>query len=241
MLLLGAGILFPYNVLITAVDYFDKLYPDENLEFFIPMVMNYPSPILQFLMIKYGRTMSFTRRIVFWFLLQSALLVTIPLVQGHMAHTANLWFLLTNIFVLGAGTAILQSSIFGFAGMLPPKFTQAIMSGNAVAGLVVSAARIITKAAFPDDVDGLKKSAMVYFALSAFTTTMCVLGYMAMLKLPFTKHYLQAREVSVLAWFVVAKFPPAAPASRLRRTHSLTGAALAWLHVVCVAPRPLSH
>ena len=49
------------------------------------------------------------------------------------------------VLMIGIATAVLQSSIFGFASMFPPIYSQAIMAGNGVAGIIASVLRILTK------------------------------------------------------------------------------------------------
>ena len=48
------------------------------------------------------------------------------------------------IALIGVATAVLQSSIFGFASMFPPIYSQAVMSGQGFAGIVASVLRIVT-------------------------------------------------------------------------------------------------
>lgn len=52
MVVLGAGLLVPWNAIITAVDYFNTVFPDIKLLFYFPMAYIYPSVPLLFIMIK---------------------------------------------------------------------------------------------------------------------------------------------------------------------------------------------
>jgi Nucleoside transporter len=192
MLLLGAGLLLPYSVLVTAADYWDLLYPGKDLEFYIPMVMNVPSPILQILMIKYGQNMSFSIRIFFWFALETGMLVLLPFYEHAFNQDTALYLTLASIFLFGASTAILQSTLFGFAGLLPPTYTQAIMSGQGGAGLVIGALRIITKVAYPDSPHGTRASGQLYFFISAFIVFSCIVSYLILVRLEYTQHYVNA-------------------------------------------------
>jgi hypothetical protein len=49
------------------------------------------------------------------------------------------------VFFIGVATAVLQSSVFGFASMFPPIYSQAVMSGQGFAGIIASVLRIVTK------------------------------------------------------------------------------------------------
>lgn len=52
------------------------------------------------------------------------------------------------MFVTGLCTAVLQSSLFGLFSMFPPLFSQSLMAGQGVAGVIASFAQIAVKAAF---------------------------------------------------------------------------------------------
>ena len=70
---------------------------------------------------------------------------------------------LTQSSLYGYGGRIMFSPAFSFnnlIGMFPPKYMGAITGGNGVAGVVVSILRIATKAMYPNDTTGLRKSAM---------------------------------------------------------------------------------
>jgi hypothetical protein len=91
------------------------------------------------------------------------------------------------VFIIGLGTAVLQSSLFGFASQYPPIYNQSLMAGQGVAGILASVLRIITKGSMNDDLTG---SALVYFALVTVVMTACIVCYILMLRMPFTKRIL---------------------------------------------------
>jgi len=91
--------------------------------------------------------------------------------------------------------AIVQGSAYGIAAFFPPEYAQAIQSGNAIAGIVVCILRIITKASFPLDVNGLRRSAIVYFAIAAFVLLLCIFAYIVLIRLPFTIHCLSENSL----------------------------------------------
>mmetsp|Transcript_22542 Transcript_22542/g.62538 ORF Transcript_22542/g.62538 Transcript_22542/m.62538 type:complete len:327 (-) Transcript_22542:354-1334(-) len=73
--------------------------------------------------------------------------------------------------VLGLADGIAQSSLFGEAGCLPAKYTQAVCAGTSMSGLFVSILRVTTKAAMPA---ALRTSAFVYFGMSGLFTIICI-------------------------------------------------------------------
>jgi hypothetical protein len=168
------------------------VYPTHKLEYGIPLIMNISSPVIQVFMIRYARHLSFSTRIIFWFTLESVMLAALPIAICYLTDT--LYITMSLVFLFGFSTAVLQASLYGFAAMLPPIYTQAVMTGNGVAGLVVSVCRIFTKMSFPADDDGIRLGSLVYFCISAATTFLCVVFYIVLLRMPFTRYYIQPHK-----------------------------------------------
>ena len=57
------------------------------------------------------------------------------------------------------------------------------------AGVLVSVLRILTKAVFPQDADGLRKSANLYFSTSIVVMVICIVLYNVAHRLPIMKYY----------------------------------------------------
>jgi hypothetical protein len=93
------------------------------------------------------------------------------------------------VVVIGFATAILQSSLLGFAALFPPIYSQAVMSGQGVAGIVASVLRIVTKAAMPQYKGA---AAVLYFALGCGVLVAALIAYSYILRTPFAKYYLEA-------------------------------------------------
>lgn len=52
---------------------------------------------------------------------------------------------LVAVSLVSLGCTVQQSSFYGFASMFPKQYTQAVMAGESVAGLLVSTNRVATK------------------------------------------------------------------------------------------------
>ncbi|KAG8086950.1 hypothetical protein GUJ93_ZPchr0010g8502 [Zizania palustris] len=76
-----------------------------------------------------------------------------------------------------------------FAGELPERYMQAVVAGTAASGVLVSALRVITKAVYPQDAHGLRKSAILYFVVSIVVMVICVVCYNLAYKLPVVVYY----------------------------------------------------
>ncbi|MCH94504.1 equilibrative nucleotide transporter 3-like, partial [Trifolium medium] len=67
---------------------------------------------------------------------------------------------------------------------------QSFLCGLAASGALTSGLRLITKAAFDNSKDGLRKGAILFFAISTFFELLCVLLYAFVFpKIPIVKYY----------------------------------------------------
>jgi len=198
LVLLGCGFLFPYNSFITAVDYFSDLYPTYDVEFAFPAVYTISLLATMVLMVKWGRSYSFSTRIVGSFVCFLAVMIAVPVADlslGESYETSNdMMFYGTCglLLITGVADAVAQGSMYGLAGLFPPLYRQAIQNGNGVAGISVSLLRVFTKASVPDTPRGLRFSSLLYFGLSAITMLACIVAYFILVRLPFTKHYMES-------------------------------------------------
>merc|ERR1711871_1240278 len=92
-------------------------------------------------LVMYGHHRIFTMQsTVAWPQLLTALIFAASTAMVLIDMDGNLLFGLSTAFVLvcGCAAALLQAGIFGLAGRFPPVYTQAVMSGQGVAGMAVS-------------------------------------------------------------------------------------------------------
>lgn len=187
MILLGAGLLLPWNAVVSVVDYFKVVYPGFAIEFYLGMFYIYPQLPVLAVMVKWGDRVSFTIRIACCFILMAVVLALIPVTTKVLSSEVSRYVTLGCVFVSGLATAVLQSSIFGFASQFPPIYNQAIMAGQGVAGVGACVMRILTKLVLTD----VTASAMVYFFMSSFILVLCTVAYFWLLRLPFTQYHLE--------------------------------------------------
>mmetsp|Transcript_22543 Transcript_22543/g.62545 ORF Transcript_22543/g.62545 Transcript_22543/m.62545 type:complete len:442 (-) Transcript_22543:354-1679(-) len=174
---MGLGLLMPWNSFITAIDYFSALYPDRRVDTMIAVAYNIPNLMAMVSMLPFSKGTGSQLRILagYWLFLIGT--TAVPLVDviflGGDSQGTQATFTMTLLLaaVLGLADGIAQSSLFGEAGCLPAKYTQAVCAGTSMSGLFVSILRVTTKAAMPA---ALRTSAFVYFGMSGLFTIICI-------------------------------------------------------------------
>eukprot|EP00298_Acanthocystis_sp_HF-20_P010286 c18782_g1_i1.p1 GENE.c18782_g1_i1~~c18782_g1_i1.p1 ORF type:complete len:431 (+),score=153.03 c18782_g1_i1:1-1293(+) len=195
MTLLGSGGLLPWNACITAFDYFTHFYPDLNFGFTCPFVYNIPNFIFCIGMVFWGNKLSLPFRFLSTFSVFSLVMQLLSLtVIAETEHESwSNMALLCAIGVLGMTSAVAGSTIFSLSAQLPPLYTQAVMSGQGISGIIVVIIRLVTKASFKSDDAGLRQSSLIYFEIGVANVLLCIVGYLILVKLPIYKYYTQVK------------------------------------------------
>ncbi|KAJ0884417.1 putative equilibrative nucleoside transporter, MFS transporter superfamily [Helianthus annuus] len=222
--LLGAGYLIPWNAFITAVDYFQFLYPTKHInKVFSVGYMSAAVAVLLTLMcwstssrIKLPSVRA--RMNIGQGLFISALMVapvTDWIVHGKQTGmVSNIAFvvLVSMVMISGLADGLVGGSLVGATGELPGRYMQAVFAGNATAGLVVSILRIVTKASLPHTQQGLRTSTQIYFVFSALIILLCVICTNVLHRLPMIRYYRNRKHnnnshmsISSNFWDVVKK------------------------------------
>jgi len=193
---LGAGVLFPWNAFLTAVDYFQDQYPDQHVDrTFCLVYMSFCMTTLA-LVVYYAFGLSSNWRIYIGFIMYLISLAIIPILDvithaglASKGSSVNWGITLLAVVFAGMGDGFGQGSVFGSSGHMPPLYTQAVVSGTAVSGMAISFLRIFTKAVFPQDANGLRYSTFLYFGCAFFYVVCCILIQRALPNLQPRKYY----------------------------------------------------
>ncbi|ERM98410.1 hypothetical protein AMTR_s00072p00094460 [Amborella trichopoda] len=90
----------------------------------------------------------------------------------------------------GVAGAHVQGGMIGDLSCMRSDFVQSFLAGLAASGVLTSALRLITKAAFESTKDGLRKGAIIFFAISVLFELLCLLVYAFLFpRLPIVKYY----------------------------------------------------
>ena len=144
----GVAFLLPYNTFVTAVDFFQDIFPGSTIIFDISLVYILTALIAVLLNNVIIETFSLKSRIMFGYLLSLLVLLTflllvwLPVLNTDQAY--GLVLLLVATLSMGAtgeadllpinltalNISVQQSSFYGLTGLLPARYTQAVMTGE---------------------------------------------------------------------------------------------------------------
>ncbi|KAL8157112.1 equilibrative nucleotide transporter 1 [Apium graveolens] len=191
---IGVGYLLPWNAFITAVDYFAYLYPNTSIDRTFAIVYMLVGLICLLFILAYAHKSTSFVRINAGFVMFVLALVVVPLmdvgyVKGRVGVFEGFYVAVGAVAVCGIGDALVQGSIIGAAGEMPERYMQAVVAGTGVSGVLVSLLRLLTKAIYPQDAHGLRKSANLYFMVSIAVMIICIVAYNVVHKLPVIKYY----------------------------------------------------
>lgn len=190
----GIAMLLPWNVFITASEYFARRFAGTPYE---ETFQNYFSTYSTI-------TNLVTFAFILWiqnrssFKLNSFIPIFInTLVFGILAITVEtdlggpeyFWFIMVLIVLTGATSSFFQNSVFSEASQLPPIYLQAVLSGQGIAGVIVAISSILSAIAgttdnTPDEAS-ISRSAFLYFLSAFIITTAALVGRVVVVKLPF--------------------------------------------------------
>ncbi|NXY37201.1 S29A1 protein, partial [Pomatorhinus ruficollis] len=112
-------------------------------------------------------------------------LVTAIMVKIPMAPLPFFIFTMISIVFINSFGAILQSSLFGLAGLLPASYTAPIMSGQGLAGTFAALAMIFSIAIGAQQ----PESFIGYFTTACVTIVLAIVSYVVLPHMDFFRYY----------------------------------------------------
>ncbi|KAL0712743.1 hypothetical protein Bca4012_019721 [Brassica carinata] len=190
---LGIGGLASWNSLLTIADYYYKVFPDYHPSRVLILVYQ-PFALVTIVTFAYHESKINTRNrnligyIIFT--ISTLLLIVLDLTTRGRGGIGPYIGLCAIVASFGLADATVQGGMIGDLSLMCPELIQSFMAGLGVAGALTSAFRLMTKAAFENSNDGLRKGAMIFLAISAFIQFLCVMLYAYVFpKLPIVKYY----------------------------------------------------
>ncbi|CAK7349793.1 unnamed protein product, partial [Dovyalis caffra] len=201
---LGLGFLLPWNAFITAVDYFSYIYPDVSVDrIFSVAYMVVGLAGLVVIILFYAHKSDAYLRINLGLGLFVVSLLVVPVmdavyIKGRVGLYDGFYVTVGTLALSGLADALVQGGLIGAAGELPERYMQAVVAGTAASGVLVSILRILTKAVYPQDSHGLRKSAILYFAVGIVVMAICLVFHNVAHRLPVMKYYTDLKVRAVI-------------------------------------------
>ncbi|RZC71522.1 hypothetical protein C5167_034697 [Papaver somniferum] len=192
--LLGIGCLFSWNSMVSIIDYYAILFPKYHPARVLPIVYQ-PLAVGVLLILSYNEAKINTRKrnlfgYFLFFMSSLMILVVIGLGTSGKGGIGTYVGICIVSGAFGVGDAFVQGGMIGDLSLMCPDFIQSFLAGMAASGVLTTGLRLITKAAFENSRNGLRKGAMMYFAVSMLFELLCLILYAYVFpKLPTVKCY----------------------------------------------------
>ncbi|XP_030344274.1 equilibrative nucleoside transporter 3 isoform X1 [Strigops habroptila] len=209
--LLGVGSLLPLNFFITAKHYWmyklqncsDQAGPvgqaDSDLrdffESYVSIASAVPSVLCligNFLLV--NKVPASVRIQSSLFVMLAVFLVITVLVKVDTSAWTTRFFALTIgcVAVVSSASTVFTSSIFGLSSCFPMRNLQALISGQAMGGTISAVASVIDLAAAANVTD----SALAYFLTADIFIIICIMMYLLLPRLEYSRYYMSSQEES---------------------------------------------
>ncbi|XP_069001072.1 equilibrative nucleoside transporter 3 isoform X1 [Embiotoca jacksoni] len=204
--LLGIGSLLPWNFFITAKHYW--LYKLSNnthqsgdeeqrsdlsdyFESYLTIASTVPSVlclILNYVLV--NRLSPNVRILCSLVVILLVFVVTTVLVKVDVSDSRLEFFVgtLASVAVVSGASNLFSGSVFGISGHFPMRISQALISGQAMGGTLSAVASIVDLAMAKDVTD----SALAYFLTADVFILLCIITYLLLPKLAYSRHYMLA-------------------------------------------------
>ncbi|KAK2985913.1 hypothetical protein RJ640_008129, partial [Escallonia rubra] len=191
--LLGIGCLFSWNSMLTIEDYYVNLFPKYHPSRVLTLVYQ-PFALGTLAILAYYEAKIDTRRRNLFgytlFFISTLLVLVLDLATSGKGGIGTYLGICAISGAFGVADAHVQGGMVGDLSFMLPEFIQSFLTGLAASGALTSGLRLITKAAFENSRNGLRKGAILFFAICTLFELLCVLLYACVFpKLPVVKFY----------------------------------------------------
>lgn len=169
--LLGNGCLFSWNSMLTIEDYYVYLFPKYHPSRVLTLVYQ-PFALGTISILAYLEAKINTRkRNLFGYMLFficSLLVLILDLATSGKGGLGPFIGICVISGGFGVADAHVQGGMVGDLSFMQPELMQSFLAGAAASGALTSGLRLVTKAAFENSKNGLRKGALLFFAISHF-------------------------------------------------------------------------
>ncbi|KAK8954946.1 Equilibrative nucleotide transporter 3 [Platanthera zijinensis] len=190
---LGNGSLIAWNSMLTIEDYYVKLFPRYHPTRMLTIVYQ-PFAFTTIAILAYHEARLNTRKrnLIGYslFFISSVLLIVLDLGTSGRGGIVPFIGICIISAAFGVADGHVQGGMVGDLAIMHSDFIQSFLAGLAASGALTSALRLITKAAFEHNHDGLRKGAMLFFAVASLLELISLLLYAYVFpKLSIVKYY----------------------------------------------------
>uniref|UniRef100_A0A336LGV7 CSON011452 protein n=1 Tax=Culicoides sonorensis TaxID=179676 RepID=A0A336LGV7_CULSO len=193
----GIGFILPYSSFIVAADYWQERFRGKSVALDMSLVYILTACCTAFANSFTISIVPFKWRIILGYSISFSMLVFISVceIAYHVfSKTTAYAVCLFAVLIVSFGSTIQQSCFYGFSSAFPNKYTQAVMAGESVAGLLVSTNRVITKLLISDQ----RLSTVIFFGTSIIYIGISYILHNISMKTAFVKYYINQRSKTAL-------------------------------------------
>ena len=201
LLIHGVGTLLPWNMFITANDYFlMKLTPDnttstefsgykDNFLSYVGIASKLPNTAVQLInFIIVANPSNLKTRILLSIVLQGlvfALTTALAVIETSEWIATFYAITMASIVLINVFNAVYQNCLFGQVALLPSRYLNAVMTGMNISGVVTSIFMIISIAAAPN----MQTSAVIYFTTAVLFLAIGFTTYWHMMRSQYFTYF----------------------------------------------------
>lgn len=203
----GIGVLMPWNMFITANEYFTKYkFSEAYIGFKFPYLPNFmqyltfssqvPSVLFNWMNIFVTIGGSLTTRIVWSIIIEVIIFiitVILAMVDSETWPYGFFYVTIISVVVLSMANGIYQNSIYGMAAKLPGKYTGAVILGNNICGTFTAIVSILSKLM----TSNTRMAAIYYFVTALLVLGVCFGSYFTLQRNRFYKHFEQKEKKDI--------------------------------------------
>ncbi|KAI1894541.1 hypothetical protein AGOR_G00116850 [Albula goreensis] len=204
--LMGIGSLLPWNFFITAKNYWlyklsngsdpenqEESHSDlsDYFESYLAIASTVPSVlclVLNYLLV--NRLSPSVRILASLIVILVVFAITTVLVKVDVSGHQTEFFVgtLASVALVSGASNLFSGSVFGISGHFPMRISQALISGQAMGGTLSAVASVVDLAAASNVTD----SALAYFLTADVFILLCIIMYLLLPKLAYSRHYMLA-------------------------------------------------
>ena len=195
----GVGSLMPWNMFITAKEYFvnyklnatsesaDTIYSTYFLNY-LGFAAQVPNLLFNWINVFVHMGGDLTRRVV-WSLLFSTAIFILTIILSILDSSGWIpiffWVTIVSVVLLNISNGIYQNTVYGMAAKLPFKFTGGVVLGSNISGTFTSIINILSIALAPNP----RTAGIYYFIVALFVLLACLDTYFALPLLKFYRYF----------------------------------------------------